>query len=370
MDFSISEEQQTIQDLARQILGDRCTDEYQNEFDRTNESFDAALWKQLAEANLLGTALPEDADGMGMGMLELSALLEEQGRVLAHVPLVPVLVQGALPVAEFGSAEQRAAVLPGVVAGDAWVTGALQEANADPAVPATRAKGSGDVQHLEGEKIGIAAVEEASRLLVSATTEDGGTALFLVDPAGESVRIEARTSTTRKQLHRVTLAGAAGERIGGDRAGEALEWTLQRSRAALAAVTLGVASEALRRTADYVTNRKQFGKPIGTFQGVALRSADGYIDLECMRTTLWQALYSLDQGRDAAAEVAVAKWWACRGGQRVVHSAQHLHGGIGVDTEYPIHRFFLWAKALEIELGGASQSRRDLGRVLAEGAAA
>jgi alkylation response protein AidB-like acyl-CoA dehydrogenase len=366
MDFSISEEQQTIQDLSRQILGNRCTDEYQNESDRLNQAVDETLWKQLAEANLLGTALPEDVDGMGMGMLELSALLEEQGRVLAHVPLVPVLVQAAAPIAEFGSPEQRKALLPGLVAGDHRVTAALQEANADAAAPRTRAKGSGDRFHLQGEKVAVAAAEGAHRLVVSATREDDSTGLFLVDPTGEGIRLEARTSTTRRQLHRVTLAGAPADLIGGERAGEALDWTLQRSRAALSAVLLGVAQEALRRTADYVSNRKQFGKPIGTFQGVALRAADGYIDLECMRSTLWQALYSLDQGKDAAAAVAVAKWWACRGGQRVVHSAQHLHGGIGVDTEYPIHRFFLWAKALEIELGGASQTRRDLGRLLAD----
>jgi alkylation response protein AidB-like acyl-CoA dehydrogenase len=89
-----------------------------------------------------------------------------------------------------------------------------------------------------------------------------------------------------------------------------------------------------------------------------------------MRSTLWQAVWKLDAGIEAAADVAVAKWWACRAGQRVVHSAQHLHGGIGADLDYPIHRFFLWAKQLEIELGGASQQLATLGRLLADGAAA
>jgi alkylation response protein AidB-like acyl-CoA dehydrogenase len=365
MDFSISEEQQTIRELASQILGDRCTDDYQNEFDRSSEAFDRTLWKQLAESNLLGTALPEDVDGMGMGMRELSELLEEQGRVLAHVPLIPVLVQAALPVAEFGSSEQRQALLPGLISGSLWITGALQEANADAAAPETTARAADGGHRLNGEKVAVAVADGAHRLVVSARLEDGSTGLFLVDPAGPGIELAAGTSTTGRPAYRVALSSATGELLSGERVGEALAWTLQRARTALAAVTLGVASEALRRTAEYVSNRKQFGKPIGTFQGVALRSADGYIDLECMRTTLWQALYSLDVGRDAACEVAVAKWWSCRGGQRVVHSAQHLHGGIGVDTEYPIHRYFLWAKALELELGGASQNRRDLGRLLA-----
>ena len=298
---------------------------------------------------------------MGMGMSEFSALFEEQGRVLAQVPLGPVLVQAALPIAQFGSDAQRQALLPGLISGSHWIVGALQEANGDAAAPATKA----DAQGLTGQKVAVAVADGAHRLLVSATTDNGGTGLFLVDPTGPGVEIEAGVSTTRRPAYRVTLQNAPGEALAGDGAEGALRWTLQRARAAIAATTLGVASEALRRTATYLTERKQFGKPIGTFQGVALRSADGYIDLECMRTTLWQALHTLDAGRDAEAEVAVAKWWACRGGQRVVHSAQHLHGGIGVDTEYPIHRFFLWAKALEIELGGASQTRQTLGQHLA-----
>ena len=371
MDFSITEEQQTIRELASQILGDRCTDDYHNEFDRSTEEFDQTLWKQLAESNLLGTALPEDVDGMGMGMAEFCTLLEEQGRVLAHVPLIPVLVQAALPVAAFGSSEQRQALLPGLLSGSHWITGALQEAHADPASPATTATAAGDRFQLDGEKIAVAAADGAHRLVISASRDDPGTGRFLVDPAGPGVA-ESGVHHRDPQGFVVFLvavqlvAQLAGERQAGDeRAGQALEWTLQRARSGITSVLLGVASDALRRTAEYVGNRKQFGKPIGTFQGVALRSADGYIDLECMRTTLWQALHELDAGRDAAAEVAVAKWWACRAGQRIVHTAQHLHGGIGVDTEYPIHRYFLWAKALEIELGGASQSRRDLGELLA-----
>jgi alkylation response protein AidB-like acyl-CoA dehydrogenase len=302
-----------------------------------------------------------------MGMTELCELLEEQGRRLAHVPLAPVLVQAALPIAEFGTSEQRTALLPGLVSGSHWITGALQERHSDPAAPTTTAKASDGGFQLDGEKVAVAVAEGAHRLVVSARREDSSSGLFLVDPAGPGVSLDQQTSTTRRPAFTVALSSAPGELVGDERAGEALAWTLARARVALAAITLGVAREALQRTAEYVGSRKQFGKPIGTFQGVALRTADGYIDLECMRTTLWQAACALDSDRDAAAEVAVAKWWACHGGQRVVHSAQHLHGGIGVDVEYPVHRFFLWAKALEIELGGASQSRRDLGRLLAAG---
>ena len=132
----------------------------------------------------------------------------------------------------------------------------------------------------------------------------------------------------------------------------------------LCAIQLGVAEEALRRTAEYITQRKQFNRPIATFQGVTMRAADAYIDIECMRSTLYQAAWRLSAGLSAGPEVAAARWWACRGGQRVVHTAQHLHGGIGSDVDYPIHRFFLWSKQLELMLGGASQQLARLGRML------
>jgi alkylation response protein AidB-like acyl-CoA dehydrogenase len=148
---------------------------------------------------------------------------------------------------------------------------------------------------------------------------------------------------------------------------EIVRYTLERAAAGLCAMQLGVCAEALRRTADYITGRKQFGRAIATFQGAQLRAADAFIDLEAMRATLWQAAWRLGEGRPAAREIAAATWWACRGGHRVVHTAQHLHGGIGADVEYPIHRYMLWAKQIEVTLGGSSRTLARLGRLVALG---
>jgi alkylation response protein AidB-like acyl-CoA dehydrogenase len=148
-----------------------------------------------------------------------------------------------------------------------------------------------------------------------------------------------------------------------------VEWLLVRARVALCAVQLGVAHEALRRTAEYTTERKQFARPIGSFQAVAMRAADAFIDIECMRATLTLAAWRLSQGLPAEAEASAAKWWACRGGQRVVHTAQHLHAGIGSDSDYPIHRFYLWSKQLELSLGGASRQLEILGDLVMRDAA-
>jgi acyl-CoA dehydrogenase len=123
---------------------------------------------------------------------------------------------------------------------------------------------------------------------------------------------------------------------------------------------------ALRDNATYIAQRKQFGRPIATFQGAALRAADAWIDGEALRAVVMQAAWRAGAGRDAAAAIAAAKWWAAQVGQRVVHTAQHLHGGIGSDLEYPVHRYFLWSKQNELLLGGASQQAARLGAWLAE----
>ncbi|MCA9511023.1 MAG: acyl-CoA/acyl-ACP dehydrogenase [Myxococcales bacterium] len=370
MDFSLSEEQTAIQELARQIFSDAVSDESLRAVDKSEAVFDTALWKQLAEANLLGIAVDEAQDGMGMGLLELCLLLEEQGRHLAPVPLVPALAQAGLAIARFGSDAQKRALLPGLVAGDHWLTAALQEGTQPAEAPGTTAarKGAGVV--LNGVKSTVAAADGARAIVVSARREDGTPGLFVLDPTSGGVALEPRRATHHAHVATLRLADAAAEPLGAG-TGDALAFTLARARVATCAVMLGVTAEALRRTAEYVGSRKQFGKPIGTFQGVALRTADAYIDVECIRSTLWQAIYQLDSGAPTAGRaVALAKWWACRAGQRVVHSAQHLHGGIGSDVEYPIHRFFLWAKAHETELGGASHHLALLGDALASGAAA
>jgi alkylation response protein AidB-like acyl-CoA dehydrogenase len=127
----------------------------------------------------------------------------------------------------------------------------------------------------------------------------------------------------------------------------------------------GVCEEALRMTAEYTKTREQFDRAIATFQAVGQRAADAYIDTEAVRLTALQAMWRLDAGLPAAEEVAIAKFWTAEGGQRVVHAAQHLHGGIGVDRDYPLHRYFLWAKQIELTLGGTTPQLLRLGAMLA-----
>ena len=190
--------------------------------------------------------------------------------------------------------------------------------------------------------------------------------MFVVDAGvGGLTRIRQRTSTGRPEA-RLELEGVAGDRIGtNERAGDVLGWLVDRATAALCVTVVGVCEEALRLTAVYVQERQQFGRALATFQAVGQRAADAYVDTQAIRLTAWQAAWRLSAGLPATDEVAIAKYWASEGGQRVVHAAQHLHGGVGVDRSYPLHRYYLVARQIELTLGAASSQLAAIGRRLA-----
>jgi 3-oxocholest-4-en-26-oyl-CoA dehydrogenase beta subunit len=370
MDFSLSEEQEATRDLARQILSDRMTHERLKEIEAGGEGFDRETWAELAKAGLLGIALPEDVDGSGLGFVALCLLLEEIGRSVAPVPVLPTVVLGALPIAQFGTDAQRQRYLPGVVSGDTVLTAALVETGTDALHPTTTARPDGDGWRVDGVKTLVPAGLIADRVLVPAAAgDDGAIAVLIVDPNATGVTRERQDTTSGIPQARLELDGvqvASGDVLGDAESGAAIvDWIVERATAAMCSIATGVCEQALKMTAEYTKTREQFDRPIATFQAVGQRAADAYIDTEAVRLTALQAAWRLEAGLPSAAEVAVAKFWAADGGQRVVHAAQHLHGGIGVDRDYPLHRYFLWAKELELTLGGATPQLLKLGGILA-----
>jgi hypothetical protein len=367
MDFGFSEEQEAIRELAQRIVGEHATHERLKVVEREADWFDRELWAKLAEARLLGIAIPEAHGGGGLGLIELCLLLEAVGHAAAPVPVWPTLVLGALPVAAFGSRAQREALLPSVAAGDAVLTAALVEPGSeDPHQASTTARRDGGRWRLDGAKTAVPAAHLATRILVPARTGPGRVGLFLVDPDHSGVERARQDTTSGEPQFHVSFAGASGEPLGDPEAGDALvTWLVERALVGLCAVQAGVVEAALRTTARYTATREQFGKPIATFQAVAQRAADAYIDVEAIRWTMWQAAWRLAADLPAADEVAVAKFWAADGGHRVTYAAQHLHGGIGLDLDYPVHRYFVWSKQIELALGGATPQLVRLGNALA-----
>ena len=361
MDFSFSEEQDAVKNLAAQILEGMVSPDRLKEIKANSEHLDRKTWQALADANLVGIAIPEAYGGAGLGFLEACVVLEQIGRVVAPVPYYASVVLGALSITRFGSEAQKRELLPQAARGDLILTAALLELGAPADSPTTRARRTGDVWHLDGQKDFVAAGLDADRMLVSASTDDGA-CVFIIDPRGPGVTIERQDTSNDIPEARVVLVDAPGEYLAGS---DALDSMILHATAALCAIAIGVCDMAVRLTAEYTSIRKQFDKPIASFQAVAQRAADAYIDAEAVRLTAWQACWRVAQGRPAAAEVATAKFWAAEAGQRVVAAAQHLHGGIGVDRDYPLHRYYLWAKWIQLNLGGAAQQLRRLGEILA-----
>jgi alkylation response protein AidB-like acyl-CoA dehydrogenase len=363
VDFGFNEEQLAIKELTAQILSEQVTPERLRELETSDERFDRKVWGEIAKAGLLALSLPENVGGNGYPLLETAIVLEEIGRHVAMLPVLPTIVLGALPIARFGSEAQQQAILPGVATGDTILTAALVEVGAEPDEPQTTATqaGSGGWT-LDGVKICVPAGMLAHRILVPARAGND-VAVFIVDPSAPGVtRIAEETNNRLIEAH-LELNCAPGELLATGT--HVVDWMVQHATAAMCATQVGVCEVALKLTAEYTKTREQFDRPIATFQAVGQRTANAYIDTESIRLTAWQAVWRLSENMPAHEAVPIAKFFASSAAGDVVHAAQHLHGGMGVDRDYPLHRYFLWAKHIELTLGGATPQLLKLGRILA-----
>jgi len=369
MDFTFTDEQNMVRDLARGILTKEVDADRVKAAESSDSWHDARLWSTLAGAGLLGIAVEEANGGMGLGLLELCTLLEEIGRVVAPIHATPALVLAGLSIADLGTAEQKKRWLAALASGECLLTGAFG-ASGDAATLPVVAKKDGKGWILSGTVSLVPAADLAARVLVPARTADT-IAIFLLDPQAKGVKMERRGTSRGEPLFDLALDAVvvADSEILGEspkQGAKALERIRAQATIATCATQVGVSQRALEMTSAYVGERVQFGVPIGSFQAVQHRLADAYIDVESMRWVTWRAAWKLSRNDDATREVAVAKFWASEGGARIAASAQHLHGGIGVDVDYPIHRYFLWSKALELSFGTATEQLVTLGRHMAE----
>ena len=364
MDFNLDDDLLALQGLAREIFTDLTTTERVRATETTPTAVDEHLWNALGAAGLLGLVVPEEHGGAGLGLSALAVLLEEQGRTVAPVPLWSSAV-AAMALAESTElpADLRESLLSGLADGSARVTLALEEYGpADPAAPQAVATATEDGWSLSGAKAVVPSPQGCSHVVVSATSIDGP-ALFLVASDATGVSWDLMAVTTHDIAGELSLDRASAMRVA-DAA--ALTGMLRNARTALSAIQLGVAQGALALAASYLSERQQFGRPLGSFQAAQHQLADCWIDIDAMRVTLWQALEDAESDPQAAERSAlVASWWRTQAGLDVVHRVQHVHGGIGVDVDYPVHRFFLWGKQLSGTLGGPGAILAELGDVLA-----
>jgi len=367
MDFSLTEEQQEVQDLAQRILGDQVTNESLRGQD-AGGYYDEARWRELAEAGLLGIAIPEAHGGMGFGFETLCLLVEQVGATVAPVPVIPALVGAGMVVSRFGGAGPRDQWLPGLADGSHLLSVATVDAQSAPVgwVDCRAEVSASGGWQLTGTKYCVPHADRAVRVVLAARGPEG-VQLFLVDPRASGVSLAPGRSTAGEAQWQMALEEAPAEELVAAAQGEeAWRWLLERLQAAWCMMAVGVAEKAMRMTAQYTSERKQFGVPIATFQAVGQRAADCYIDVQCLRLVTQQAVALLEQEKPATLQVQVAKIWAGEVTHRVSQAAQHLHGGAGVDRDYPLFRYCLWCKQAELSLGNSSQLRNELGKVLAQ----
>ena len=351
MNVTLDDDARALRDLAAQVCSRRTSPDQLERIEATPDRFDAELWDELAATGLLGAAVPESDGGLGMGIVGAALVCAEIGRSVAPVPYAAAACAGAV-LARHADAEQRARLLGPLVSGERRIV----------AVPPRSVQATIGDDHLNGTLLGVPWAHVADALLVA--VDD---VVVLLDPAADGVVVTRGETTARQVALDIVLSDVAVSRIGGEDAARLLRecwWTL------LAAMQAGVTDAAVRLTASYTSGREQFGKPLSTFQGVALQAADAYDDSRAIDAVALQAAWSIDAQLggadvDATLPVLTAAWWASEAGQRCVHLTQHLHGGMGADITYPVHRYFLHGKQIELMCGAASSLLAALGDALA-----
>lgn len=412
MDFELSEADRTVRDLAAQVLGDLSTHERLRGLAGGGDRIDQKAWAALASTGVVGAALPEAHGGLGLDFMAPALALEQAGYHASPVPLLSTAVMGALPIAAFGTPEQQSRWLPSIVDGSLLACAALPLDSAGPlADEGTDAEAvRGDAAEAGVGTANSAGVQTAGgvgaltdrRLTVTARPDgrgnwtlhgavglviggldaglalvparlggDSGIGVFCVPAAADGLRVEPVEVTTGRTEARFGFDGVtveAGDRLGGDGVdgAEIADFIELRASAGLCMLMAGASRAAIELAAAYTKQRHQFDRPIATFQAVSQRAGDSYIDAEAIALTAYQAAWRIAAGLEARHQTAIAKYWASEGGFRVVHAAVHVHGGVGVDRDYPLHRHFLLARWAELTLGHAETQLATLGHLLAD----
>ena len=362
MDFTTTEAAQDLGGLVDTIVDAVCTPEHQRELDRLEQRFDRELWAKLVDADILTSAAPAALGGDGFGVLEQVAILVALGHQLAAVPYLESVMLGAGALARFGSEELQQSWGGPAVRGEKIITVALDGEMGEGPVQAV---GGAQGFRLTGTRTQVPFGPVADAFLVPAET-DSGAAVFLVAADEPGVTVTAMQTTGLGSVGHLALDGVAvdeARRVGGP---EVVVWLDTLACLGRSAFQLGVLERGLQLTAEYARTREQFDRPIGSFQAVAQRLADGYIDVKALRLTLTQAAWRVSEDIPAEIDLASAAFWAADSGHRVAHTVVHVHGGVGVDTDHPVHRYFLAAKHIEFALRGATGQLRRIGRELAE----
>jgi alkylation response protein AidB-like acyl-CoA dehydrogenase len=352
VDFNLDETQTELRKLAGDVLGKEAAPGRIEEHEGSGLPYDQRVWTAMGKAGLIGACLPEEAGGAGLGPVEMAVVLREVGARVAPVPALVSLV-AAQAIGRHGTPGQREALAP-LGEGAAVLTVALREPGADlTAEPRSTARQDGDGWVIDGRATMVSYAAEATGILVPAMTGEGP-ALFLAEGSGVTVRAEPRAG--REPVGTVLFEGARAERVGG---AEAVTGTRDLALAGITATVSGVLSGALELTTGHIRTRRQFGRALAEFQAVTVQIADVYIARRALDVAMWSGVWRLAEGLPATEDLGIAALHATDSALAALYTCQHLHGGLGLDVTYPLHRYFAWGKHHAHLLGGV-QAQLDL----------
>ena len=373
MNLAFSEEQEMLRKAARDFLEDKCPKKLVKQLEESEKGYSAELWQEIAELGWTGLVFPEKNGGSGMSFLELMPLLEEMGRASFPSPFFSTVILGGLTVLDVGNEEQKEKYLPGIASGKQIFTLALVESDAryDASSIKVEATPQNGIYIIKGTKMFVPDAHIADYLLCVARTKESakaeeGITIFLIDARSSGLNCAVLHTIARDKLCEVVLnrVQASGNDILGQlhQGWSEVQKILERAAVAKCCEVVGSMQKVLEMTIDYAKERKQFDRPIGSFQAIQHCCADMATDVDGARLATYQAACMLSQGLPCAKEVAVAKAWVGEASQRVTNSAHQIHGAIGVTMEHDLHFYTRRAKAAELSYGDANFYREVVAR--------
>lgn len=365
MNFDYSDDQKFLKSEARKFLDARCTSAVTRAvLDDPAKSYDAVLWNAVAEMGWLGTAIPEQYGGLGLGHVELCAIAEELGRVVAPIPFASSIYVFAEAIMRVGSEAQKVAVLPKVASGEA--IGCLATAEGPGELTASRVQARVEGGRLSGAKIPVTDGDVATHAVVVAN-EGGRTGLFLVDLAAEGiVRETLKTIDPTRGAARLVFSSVAAERLGEPGEGwSLLQQVLNRAAVPIAFEQVGGAERCLEMAKDYALQRYAFGRVIASYQAIKHKLADVYVKIELARSNAYYGAWAL--ATDAAelpVAAAAARLSASEAYGFAAKENTQTHGGMGFTWEVDCHLHYRRSRQLSLVLGAAPAWRERLVRQL------
>lgn len=361
MDFNLTEEQSAIADMANSLFTDTCTDEFLRDYDDAGQGTMSDLWQSCIETGLQGVIIPEAAGGIDLGMTELSLVLQAQGGALGQVPLWRHQV-AATAIVKFGHADLTS-LANSAAEGTDLLTLAFNLINTTTDATVNAEKTSKGYK-LNGLVQSVAVAGLAKFILMPILLENK-TSWVVIESNASGVSLVEGKMTQGEEIADVKLKDVEilDTALLDDGANN---WLVPRILASLASLQLGVSEAQINKTVEYISERQQFGRTIGTFQAVQMTMADTKIALEALRSSVWQLCYRLDNNLGCEHEAYATAWQACEAGHVIGHKAQHVHGGFGVDVSYIIYRYLYWSRAISLNLGGSPALLAKLGDALTE----